>query len=187
MRKFAMLIFLLTSTCQVVAQDISSRPNGHQTDYPLMIGGESHLHSGLAGGPKQSQLGTAGKGTGRSADTQKAGKTAGSIGISMAPLLGAPKDYTERYEANLGNEITEQAGEGELSNYGLTPQEKMLSARHAGRTNGSPPNLTSLTTQNGKSRHSSNKKIFDSAAGISTSVESGGDVRAGDSIYRNPW
>jgi hypothetical protein len=53
-----------------------------------MIGGESHLNSGLAGGPKQSQLGTAGKGTGRSADTQKSGQNGRLYPNIDGPIIG---------------------------------------------------------------------------------------------------
>lgn len=191
-------VILLASALPAAAQNINRMQTRHQLGYSAMMGGQGSSNLDLALGGGESSAGAVGQNASRLAKGGQTRRTSDSPRASVIPLLGAPKDYTERYEANLGRDFTEQGIANELGNYRLTPQERLLSVQPRGHGNEASPSLVGRMEQsNTKSKRLSNGKsadvgsiaarseLYGASPSVPVATRSGAD--ADRNIYRSPW
>lgn len=194
----ASAVILLASALPAAAQNINRMQTRHQLGYSAMMGGQGSSNLNLARGAGESSTGAVGQKASRLAKGGQTRRTSDSSRASVIPLLGAPKDYTERDEANLGREFTEQGIANELGNYRLTPQERLLSAQPAVNGNEASSSLVGqMERSNNRSKSLSNgksvdvgsiaatSKLYGASPSVPVATRSGAD--AGRNIYRSPW
>lgn len=139
---------------------------------------------GAAHGIDGRPTGVLGRNNGKA--SASSGQARNSISTSRAPanpLLGAPKDYDERYSANLGEELGGKQFADSSEGYSRTPVERLLS----------PESATRVANYAGQSNQGKGLARKNTAASISYrasySGSAGGDHgtigRSG--VYRSPW
>ncbi|WP_124600619.1 hypothetical protein [Burkholderia sp. Bp8963] len=116
---------------------------------------------------------------------------------SMIPLFGAPKDYDERYESNLGDELGDSRSSNQAEGYSRTPEERLLSPESATRAASASTGATDVNGQSIKGGGVAHSKKFDAnAAATSSALYDASQFRSfngahgtdtGSSVYRSPW
>ncbi|WP_155627795.1 hypothetical protein [Burkholderia vietnamiensis] len=181
----ALGVFLLTDTAANAQSGSNKWQTGRQwRNRDLPVGTLTSPHLGVTHGSDGQATGGFGSIDGKASASN--GQARNSISVapaSASPLLGAPKSYDTRYEANLGEELDGKRSAARSEGYSRTPMERLLARESA----------ASIAGYAGQSSLGKNLKRNNRAATLSYRVSHSGSSGGSDgtisrsSIYRSPW
>ncbi|WP_124489089.1 MULTISPECIES: hypothetical protein [unclassified Burkholderia] len=155
-------------------------------------------HFGATQGNKDWGNGVAGRANNQAASgNHQAQKSKMTPRTSMIPLFGAPKDYDERYESNLGDELGNTRFSKQTEGYSLTPNERLISPESATRAVDAWTDVNGSAGRSVKGGGRAQSKKFNVNAAVTSSAlhdasqfgsfNNAHGADTGNSVYRSPW
>lgn len=183
---FMTLVFFLLTDTAANAQSESNKGRTRRQwgNRNLPVGTLTSPHFGTAHGIDGRATGGFSSIDGKASASNGQARNSISVpGASTSPLLGAPKSYDGRYDANFGEELGGKHSAAPSEGYSRTPVERLLSRESA----------ASIAGYTGQSSQGKNLGRTNSAATLSYRASHSGSPGGGDgtisrsSIYRSPW